>query len=199
MNATSPRRQVGGFTAIGILLLAAGVLGLAAGALDIDPFAAAGGNRWPLLVIVPGLVLLGASVFPTPPNGLGFAIPGAIVTTVGLVLTYQQATGHWQSWAYAWALVGPGAAGVAMLLYGLVFRDRPTAIGGARLALIGATLFGIGAWYFETIFRTGEVPVDLGSWWPFVVIAVGLVALVAGLRTTAGDEVGAQPPTGVVR
>ena len=53
---------------------------------------------------------------------MGFAIAGSIVTTVGSVLLYQQTTGHWESWAYAWALVGPGAAGLGMLVYGLLFR-----------------------------------------------------------------------------
>lgn len=199
MNTATTGRQVGGFTVIGILLLVAGVLSLGASVLDLDPFAATAAGGWPLLIIVPGLVLLAASVFPAPPNGLGFAIPGSIVTTVGLVLFYQQSTGDWESWAYAWALVGPGGAGLGMLLYGLLFRQREIVVNGARLTALAAVLFGVGLWYFETIFRTGQVPIDLGSWWPLVLIVLGIVALFAGLRDASRPDVDRETTSGTVR
>lgn len=199
MNTATTGRQVGGITLIGILLLVAGVLSLGARVLDIDPFAATAAGGWPLLVIMPGLVLLAASVFPAPPSGLGFAIPGSIVTTVGLVLFYQQSTGHWESWAYSWALVGPGGAGLGMLLYGLLFRQREIVSNGARLTAIAAVLFGVGLWYFETIFRTGQVPIDLGGWWPLVLIVFGVIALVAGLRDGSPRDVDPETTSGTVR
>ena len=39
----------------------------------------------------------------------GLAIAGSIVTVSGLILLIQDATAHYESWAYAWALVFPGA------------------------------------------------------------------------------------------
>ena len=45
-------------------------------------------------------------------------VGGTVATTVGLVLLYQNNTGHWESWAYAWALVGPAASGLGLALWG---------------------------------------------------------------------------------
>ena len=52
-------------------------------------------------------------------NEQGMVIGGTVVTTVGLVLLYQDQTGRWESWAYAWALVGPAASGLGLVLWGL--------------------------------------------------------------------------------
>ena len=57
------------------------------------------------------------------PRGLGFAIAGTIVTTIGFLLLYQDSTGHWESWAYAWALLTL-AAGLGTLIYGLAIGRR---------------------------------------------------------------------------
>jgi hypothetical protein len=84
---TSERR---GALAVGLLLVAAGVAAFGARQAGFDPFEALGDNGWPLFVIVPGLVLLGASVVPPVPHGVGFAIAGSIVTIVGLVLLFRQ-------------------------------------------------------------------------------------------------------------
>ena len=39
------------------------------------------------------------------------AVPGAVVTGAGLTLLVDTATGLWRTWAYAWSLVYPTAAG----------------------------------------------------------------------------------------
>jgi hypothetical protein len=170
-----------GLAVVGALLVCAGVAWFVMQGLRIDPLAAVTDAGWPYFVIIPGVTLLVLSLIPTPPRGLGFAIAGAIVTTVGTVLLYQATTAHWESWAYAWVLVGPGAAGLGMLAYGLLFRQRDLVPAGARLIAIAAALFVAGYWYFETVFATGRTPIDLGMWWPVVIVAVGLAALVAGL------------------
>ena len=96
---------------------------------------------WPLYVIVPGLVLLIVGLVVRQEPGLGLTIAGSIVTTVGLVLLYQESTGHWATWTYAWALVGPTAAGVGMVLSGLV-SDRPEWLhDGIRTTLAGLVLY----------------------------------------------------------
>lgn len=170
-----------GLAVVGALLVCAGVAWFVMRELRFDPFAAVADAGWPYFVIIPGVTLLVLSLIPKPPRGLGFAIAGAIVTTVGTVLLYQATTAHWESWAYAWALVGPGAAGLGMLAYGLLFRQRELVPAGARLVAIAAALFVAGYWYFETVFATGRTPIDLGVWWPVVIVAVGLAALVSGL------------------
>ena len=176
---SSPDRR--GIVAIGTLLI---LLGLAAFALQTagyDLADAASGDGWPILVIVPGLILLTAAFVTPVPAGVGLAIAGSIVTTVGLVLFYQQQTNHWESWSYAWALVGPGAAGLGMTAYGLVFRQSELVRGGLALAAIAAVIFVVGFWFFETLYDSGRVPAELETWWPVALIAVGAVVLIGGM------------------
>ena len=55
---------------------------------------------------------------------------------------------------------------------------------------IAGVIFSVGYWYFETIFRTGRAPLELGPWSPIVVIGVGVAALIVGLLgrdSRAGD------------
>ena len=175
---------------VGIVLLAVGIGALALRQLGVDLVEAAGRNGWPLLVIVPGLVLIAAAAVPSAPNGIGLAIGGSIVTTVGGLLLYQQTTGHWESWSYAWALL-PAAAGVAMLIYGTATRGRSIASAGVRLAALGSALFVAGFWFFETVFDTGRAPVDLATWWPVIPVVAGVIltarALLGSVDSTAAS------------
>src|ERR1700720_3193660 len=79
---------------------------------------------WPFFVIAPGLVILFLALTARGALGEGLAILGSIITVTGLILLYQTASDHFESWAYAWALIFPGAVGVGMILYGLV-ASRP--------------------------------------------------------------------------
>jgi hypothetical protein len=187
MQSRTSYERWNGWALAGALLVVVGIGLFVARELRFDPFAAVADAGWPFLVIIPGVILLTSSLIPKPPQGVGFAIGGSIVTTVGTVLLYQQTTGHWASWAYAWALVGPGAAGLGMAVYGLIFRQRELVLVGARLLAIAAAIFVAGFWFFETVFATGLAPVDLGTWWPIVIVALGIAALVAGF---AGRERG---------
>ena len=113
MRSRTYRRR-NGLASPARFLFVAGVGWLVARDLRLDPFAPIADAGWPFFVIIPGVILMLSSLIPKPPGGVGFAIAGSIVTTVGLVLLYQEQTAHWESWAYAWALVGPGAAGLGM-------------------------------------------------------------------------------------
>jgi hypothetical protein len=179
-TGTSIERR-NGLAVFGAILVIAGVGWFVARELRLDPFAAIADAGWPFFVIIPGLILMLSSLIPQPPRGVGFAIAGSIVTTVGVVLLYQEQTAHWESWAYAWVLVGPGAAGLGMLVYGLIFGQRDLVSTGIRLATIAAALFVAGYWFFETVFATGSAPVDLGAWWPVAIIVAGLAVLTVGL------------------
>jgi hypothetical protein len=167
----------------GAVLVVAGVGWLVVRDLRLDPFAAIADAGWPFFVIIPGVILMLSSLIPKPPGGVAFAIAGSIVTTVGLVLFYQEQTAHWESWAYAWALVGPGAAGLGMSVYGLIFDQRHLVSAGLRLATIASAIFVAGYWFFETVFATGRAPVDLGAWWPVAIIVAGLAVLAIGLES----------------
>ena len=72
---------------------------------------------WPIFVMLPGLVFFAVMLIGSR-NLAPFAIPGSIITTTGLVLFYQNMTGHWESWAYIWALIAPTSVGVGLWLAG---------------------------------------------------------------------------------
>ena len=169
---------------LGIVLVVLGTLALFARATGLELFDVVGRWGWPMFVIAPGLVLLVASLFPERPAGIAFAIPGAIITTVGLVLEYQSTTGRWESWAFAWALI-PASVGLALLLYGLYAGRGAMVRGGLWLAGIMGSIFVVAASFFEGLFA-GEVrgmPLD---WWPIALIILGGM-VVAGAFVRQGS------------
>jgi predicted small integral membrane protein len=101
---------------------------------------------------------------------------------VGLVLLYQNATDHWESWAYAWALVGPGGSGIGMLLYGTRSGDRKMARDGFWAILTAIGIFAVGLVFFEGIIGISGKPLALPAWvLPVAVIVIGIVVLLRGL------------------
>lgn len=140
-----PERRAG--VVIGGFLVILGVLALLGQVLDFDAF----GVGWPLLVVAVGIVLFASALAVPGPGGVGLAIPGGIVTMVGVVLAFQNATGLWATWAYAWALVAPGGVGLGMVAYGLLTNRREIVRGGWPPLFIGVALFlGFGL-FFEGI------------------------------------------------
>lgn len=183
VGASETRRRglVGGvvLVAVGLIVLIARQAGLDLGdALD---------NAWPLFIIVPGLALLAAAFVPEPPDGLGFAVSGSVVTTVGAILLYQQTSGNWESWAYIWAVI-PMAAGIAIAVYGFLTGFRDIAGNGVRLAGIAVVLFLLGTWYFNAVFETGKAPLDIETWWPVAVVLVGAFIVGRAVLMPAGGQ-----------
>jgi hypothetical protein len=192
-NVAHDRR---GAIIFGGLLLLLGVAAFVLQELGLAPGTAVAEAGWPFFVVIPGALLLLSGFVVTPPRGLGLAIAGSIVTTVGLILLFQNTTGLWETWAYAWALI-PTAAGLGMLAYG-TFADQPPARSvGLRLAGIGATLFLIGMWFFGPLFAGGEPPVNLDRAWPAILAVVGVVVLAWALldRGAPGRNDGPRTPT----
>lgn len=187
MQHMSSRRSTAGPALLGVVLVAVGVVAIAAREADLVLFPGLGTWGWPLFIIIPGVVLLAASLVPTPPAGIGFAIAGAVVTTVGGVLLYGSQTGHWESWAYAWALI-PFAVGAALFLYGLFARSASMVRAGEWVGGIAAVAFIVGAWFFEGLFAGADRSADALNSWPIALVALGvLLALWAMLRPAASD------------
>ena len=188
MTATT-RPRTGGALVLGAILIVVGLVAVAGRSAGVDLPAIIGEQTWPFLVIVPGLVLLGAAFTRTPPEGLGFAIAGSIVTTVGAILLYQANTATWENWAYVWALI-PGAAGLGKAGYGLLTGSRELVVDGARMAAIAGVLFAVGWWYFGTLFATGRGPIDASTWWPIALIVVGVAIASRALVGTRARQTG---------
>lgn len=185
-----PSRE--GSILIGVALVVVGVIGLLTTWADIDPSQWLGGSGWTLFLIVPGVLLLAGGLATTQPAGQGVTIAGSVVTTLGVMMLVMDRTETWNTWAFAWALI-PLAAGVGLVLHGLRTDDQQRVGAGLRLAAVSAALFLAGAWYFGTLFQTGNPPIELGDAWPLVLVVIGVVVIaVSLLRRPTGPDA----PTG---
>jgi len=151
---------------VGILLLVGRIFGV-----SLERF------LWPFYIIVPG-VLLFVFALAMKDSGEGVAIAGSIVTMVGLVLLYQNTTDHWQSWAYAWALVAPTSIGLGQMVYGSLKGREHIVKSGLGLAKIGGIIFVIGAVFFELVIGISGFGY-IG--WPVLLIGAGVLLLLRNL------------------
>ena len=102
---------------------------------------------WPFFIIVPGVAML-AVAFLGRGASAGLAVPGAIVTTVGLVLLIQSATDTFESWAYAWGLV-LASVGFGSFLQAALNRDVKQQRSSLKLTWLGLGLFAAFGVFFE--------------------------------------------------
>ena len=148
--APAPVRRSGSGIALGVVLVVVGAFYLVVqvAGVDLSSFG------WPLFIIIPGLTLL---IVGFVSLGTGAAIPGGILTMVGLVLAYQNSTGYWTSWAYAWALVAPGGVGLGLFLQGLRERNGNLIRQGRSLMFIAALIFMVGFVFFESLLNISGI------------------------------------------
>jgi hypothetical protein len=162
----------GSSLALGIVLVVVGIFFLVMRLFNID----LSSYGWPLYVIIPGLTLL---VVGFVSLGTGALIPGGIITMTGLVLAYQNSTGDWASWSYAWALVIPFGVGIGLFLQGLRDRDRKGLKQGRAFMFWGLMIFMIGFVLFESILNVSGI--DYGvvgrAALPALLIIIGVTLL----------------------
>ncbi len=163
--------------AVGVSLIVLGVVFLAGELLNINiwPFG------WPIFILLPGMLILAFSLVTKGQTGEPLAICGSILTLLGFLFLYQNTTNHWQSWAYAWALVGPTAVGLGQLMYGTIADQDKLVETGRRLALTGGIIFVVGLVFFELII--GISGFALGSFgWALLLIGLGSLLIYHALR-----------------
>jgi hypothetical protein len=180
-SGASPSPAVGpdrGGLIVGGVLIVLGLLFLLERAFDVQ----FGRFGWPLFVIVPGVLLLAASLAVGGREASGLAVAGAITTVTGLVLAFQNATGLWATWAYAWALVGPAATGLGLVFYGAL-RGFPDLVSAGIKALgTGLALFAGFGLFFEGIIGLSGEPFLAGSeLLPYLLIGLGVVLVGWGI------------------
>ena len=179
--------QQGGALAVGVVLVVIGLAFLAFEQFKFD----FGRYGWPVYVIAPGVVLLFIGLAIPHEGGLGAAIPGGIITTVGLLLAYQEAAGAYASWAYAWALVAPGSVGLTLTLYGLLHRRMDLLDAGLRTAAVGLGLFvGFGL-FFENVIGLDEggSTTAIRSALPMLAVGLGVVIVIRNLLPQRASRV----------
>lgn len=166
-NQRAPSGSRGGV--LPLILIALGVLFLIGELFDVR----FGSSLWPFLIIVPGALML-AAAFGRRSVNAGLASAGAVLTALGLILLYQNVSDHWESWAYAWALL-PLAAGVAQMAAGMRNEDDGVTTAGQALARTFGIVFIIGVVIFELVIfdRSGLS----GYLLPLALIAVGAFLL----------------------
>jgi LiaI-LiaF-like transmembrane region len=123
-------------------------------------------QSWPLLIIGIGVLFLVLAVALRTP---GLAIPGCIVGGIGCLLFYQNATGDWGSWAYAWTLI-TGFVGLGVVFAGLLEgRSIRSVSAGLWMILISLAAFLV----FGSFLGMGQY----GAYWPVLLIVGGLLIL----------------------
>jgi hypothetical protein len=129
---------------------------------------------WPWIIIGVGALFLVLSLVTVTP---GLAVPGCIIGGIGLILWWQNRTGEWWTWSFAWTLI-PGFVGVGVLVSGLLEGRPLKAIMDAIWPIIvSVVLFVIFASSF------GAFSWSLG-FWPIagiVLIAVGVLVILRPL------------------
>ncbi len=169
----------------GLILILLGVWFLAVQLVPQLKAWAAG--QWSLIIIGVGVIFLLASILSNIP---GLSIPAFIVGGIGGLLYYQNVTGDWASWAYAWTLI-PGFVGLGLLFYSIQARDKGTGSAGFILLFISAALFFVFGSFLG-------VPKQIIQYWPILLIILGANSIVKAIfgnrkekitETTESEEV----------
>lgn len=114
-------------------------------ALDWDFF-------WPLILIGFGALLF-VMMFAGGKESTALAIPGSIVTGVGLILLFQSITHHWVSMSYFWILIIL-FVGTGIYVMGWRADEEAQKQSGAKLMKIGLILFVVFGMFFEMLFSS---------------------------------------------
>lgn len=108
---------------------------------------------WPLMVVLFGMTFF-AGMLAAGKRGSGLAIPGSVITIVGLLLFFQNRYNQWLTWAYAWTLI-IGAVGVGLLIMNLYHKRVGLRRTAGVLIGTGLTLFVLFGFLFEFILGFG--------------------------------------------
>jgi hypothetical protein len=170
------QRRAGSSVALGVVLVVLGLFALLVQFTGFDP-----GGSWPLFIVIPGLTLL---IVGFVSLGTGALIPGAILTVIGLILAYMNATQDWPAWAFAWPLVAPGGVGLGIWLQGLRNHDAQLLRQGRVLMFVALLIFMIAFVIFGTIFRISDTDYGLfgKAALPGLLIVIGIVLLLRSIQ-----------------
>jgi len=148
---------------VGAILIALGVFFLVTRAAP----GVFGTFSWPVIVIGVGVAFLVIALATWTP---GLAVPACVIGGIGGILYWQNQTGAWDTWSYAWALI-PAFSGVGVFL-NETMEGKPLKgiVDGGWPVLIGLLLFFLFGSFL------GHLP-WLGPWWAVVLIVIGVLVL----------------------
>jgi len=126
---------------------------------------------WPVIIIAVGAALLIIGLLTGAPD---LAVPACIIAGTGGILYWQNLTGNFGSWAYAWTLY-PGLAGLGVIIASLFKAGkRKEALGGLHSIFVSAVMFLVAASLFGPL-------KFFGPYWPVLLILFGLYLIVRSL------------------
>lgn len=129
-------------------------------------------RQWPLFIMGLGIFFLLSALLGTPP----LAIPGSVMTGLGVILYYQNATGDWASWSYIWTLI-PGFVGIGTIVMGILGRKgKHNMREGLRLITVSLVMFVVFWAFFHGLGM-------IGRFWPVLLIMVGVWLLTQRRRS----------------
>jgi peptidoglycan/LPS O-acetylase OafA/YrhL len=138
-------RKIYGQFCIGIVLLLTGSLFLADHWFQLKIIT----KYWPMLIVVMGLLFLITMII-TGKKGAGLAIPGIVITTLGILLFIQNVFHLWITWTYAWTVLVI-ALGIGILVMNLYLRRKGLRRGAGIVIVIGLVQFFVFGFLFEGI------------------------------------------------
>jgi len=144
------------------------------------------GSLWPFFIIGIG-VLFFVGMFLGGRSVAGLAIPGSILSALGLMMLVQNLTNYWQSWSYSWTVLLI-SVGLGIFIMG-AYTDHPgSRRAGIRVMEVGFALFVVFGSFFELIFSLDH-PHGLGQWiFPSALILLGLYLVVARSGWLSGKK-----------
>jgi hypothetical protein len=129
---------------------------------------------WPFIIIGFGSLFF-VGMLAGGKSAAALAIPGSIITVTGLMLFFQNLTGHWESWSYGWTVMLI-AVGLGIFIMGAWSQEEPRRQAGLRVMQIGFVLFILFGAFFEMLFSP-SLPFGLSK----VIFPVALILLGAYL------------------
>ena len=168
-----------GTLVVGALLIASGIIALAGQVFQGLHFWS---TFWPFIIIGLGVMFF-VGMFAGGRSVSGLAVPATIITVIGLILFYQNLTGHWESWSYAWTIIltSVGLGIFLMGTYGGNADQRKSGLGLMRVGLILFILFG---GFFELIFSAGARFGLRQMVFPVALILLGLYLIYNHMRSS---------------
>jgi hypothetical protein len=135
-------------------------------------------SLWPFIVIGVGAAFfVGMIVGGKPASGL--AIPGSILSMIGLILFFQNTFNLWESWSYAWALIIV-AVGIGIMISGKWGEHPDQVKSGWDLTKLGLILFLVFGALMNFVFNVSGVTQPRSSLIFAIILAVlGLALLIS--------------------
>ncbi len=180
----------------GIILVALGLIFLAGQFIRID----LGFDLWPFAIIGFGALFF-IGMIAGGRSSAALAIPGSIISMVGLNLFVQNTFGLYENWSYTWTLI-PIAAGIGMVIQGYYGGMEDARQRGFRLIRVGVIMFLIFGAFFEMVLGIGGNSIAARTLWPIALILVGIYLFASRLffgRKSDSSPVSQEPPSSPIQ